>query len=212
MDGRLTDVVIAKVSDIDQVLALDAPITVESWIGVLVRWLQQGQIRWDRDGRLSRAQQKAQEETWLLPASPHDLYQAWFRINYNLQQNKRLVASDDPVYRMALDLRLLYSLFEVWLNYFRFRGLFWEGEKKAIRYLQEHDPEYLEQFRQCLAEPNRVRKFQQYEALAAQATAPLGGLWPEAATAFQLPDEGDVQPEAMQGVLAFWGQLVTNSE
>lgn len=212
LEGRLADIVVATVTEMEQVLALDAPVPVESWLGVLLRWLQQGQVLFDRGGRLQRAQQKARGGEWLLPASKRDLYQAWFHINYNLQQNRRMLASDDPVYLVALDLRLLYSLFEVWLNYFRFRGLFWEGEKKAVRFLQAHDPTFLDQFRACLDERDRTRKMQQYEALAARATAPVGGLWPDATTAFQIPDEAEVQPEQMQEVLVYWQHLMTDSD
>jgi hypothetical protein len=94
--------------------------------------------------------------------------------------------------------------------YFRVRGEPWEGEKQAIRYLVAHDPEYLEMFRQSLAETNRERKVQLYEQLAALTLAPLGGLWGDGATAIQFeikPDE-ELSPGVVETTLTFWEGLL----
>ena len=119
-----------------------------------------------------------------------------------------MLASDDPVYLMAVDIRLLYSLPEVFVGYSRARDLPWRGEKELIRYLQRHDPRFLDIFRQCIAETDRERKVVLYEQAAALALAPVGGLWPQEATAVQLQSGAAWQSDAVESALAFWERLV----
>ena len=120
-----------------------------------------------------------------------------------------MLASDDPVYQQALDMRLLYSVAEVFTGYFDLRRLSWEGEKAAIRYLAANDPEYLDLFQRCLAEADRARKAQLYEQLAALATAPASGLWQDGATAFNFKPEARSQPGMLEAALHFWESLIT---
>ncbi len=115
-----------------------------------------------------------------------DIYGAWFSVNYNLRQTKRLVASDDPVALLAIDLRLLYCLADVYVAYFNARGIPYPGEKAMIEYLQAHDPAYLELLQRCIGAIERREKVALYEQLAARSLSPLGGLWPEGSTAVQL--------------------------
>jgi hypothetical protein len=120
-----------------------------------------------------------------------------------------MLASPDPVYQTTVDLRLLYTIMEVWQAYFRLRRLPSLGEKHDIRYLAAHDPEYLDLFRCCLAEPDRAHKFELYRRLAEVALAPVGGLWQEGTTAIQLRGETQWQPDTVDNALAFWQELVT---
>ena len=60
-----------------------------------------------------------------------DAYRAWHKINYDRQHNGRMLASDDPDYATALDVRLLYGLDDVFTGYFAIRNLRWEGEKSC---------------------------------------------------------------------------------
>ncbi len=209
IDQRLADIVFFTVAEVDQVLSLAEPVDAVEWVGQLIRWLQVGRIAFDRAGRLQRAQRKVLAGQWLSPASESRVYQAWFRINYNVKQNKRMLASDDPVYRQALDMRLLYTIAEVVTGYFDLRRLPWEGEKAAIQYLAANDPEYLGLFQRCLAETDRVQSVQLYEQLAALSTAPVGGLWPDGATAVQFKPDASLQPGMLEAAFQFWQSLAT---
>ena len=184
----------------------------DSLEGKLIRWLQAGQIAFDRAGHLDAAQCKVQSGQWLRPAGDGEIYASWFGVNYNVQQTRRMLASSDPGYLWAVDFRLLYQLTDLWGSYFRVRRLPWEGEKGAIRYFQTHDPAYLDLFRACLAEPDRVRKVQLYEQLAALTLTPVGGLWPEGATAIQFAvgADGELPSGTVPEALAFWENLVSD--
>ena len=59
---------------------------------------------------------------------------------YNLAQTQRMSGSPDSVYQQAVDLRMLYQLSDLMVDYFGLRGLPWRGEKEAIRYWQSFDP------------------------------------------------------------------------
>jgi hypothetical protein len=174
--------------------------------------LRTGRIAFDRAGRLGWAQEAARQGR--PPALPgeREIYDTWRTIGYNAAQLRRYLASDDPVAQHAVDLRLLYSLMDVVTGYFTVRRLPWRGEKAALRYLEVHDPDYLDQLRRCLAERDRERKARQYEELARLALAPVGGLW-EAGTTVVAPGAGygaggEAPPAgSAEDALALWQQL-----
>lgn len=210
VDRRLTEVYVVSAETIERLLATDEPIPDDSDAGLLAGWLRAGRIAFDRAGRLDRAQRRARAAQSPTPASEGQIYLAWFKINYNLKQTQRILMSDDPVYLMTVDMRLLYSLAELWVNYFHFRRLPWRGEKESIRHLAAHDPAYLDILRRCLAETDRRRKVALYEWLAELTLAPLGGPWAGDVTAVQLQAGADTRPEAVEQALAFWDGLLTS--
>jgi hypothetical protein len=63
-----------------------------------VRWLQAGLLVYDRDGAATRAQAKVQSGNWVAPPSVAATHRAWFQINYNLLQPRRMLAAADPVH------------------------------------------------------------------------------------------------------------------
>ena len=210
IDRRLTDLLFVATAEIEQILALDGPVDGEAWIGRIVRWLQAGTILLDRSGYLDRARQKVQVGQWVLPADEDRIRCIWSSINFNVRHNRIMLASTDPIYRQALDARMLYSVFEVFCAYFHVRGLLWEGEKAAVRYLTEHDPKYLELFNQCLAETEQAHKVESYEQLAALALAPFGGLCPQDATAIGLKPGVVWREETLEKACAFWDCLIAD--
>lgn len=119
-----------------------------------------------------------------------------------------MLATDDPDYVTALDVRLLYGLGDVLTGYFAIRSQRWEGEKAAIRRLREHDPAFLVLFKRCLAEQDRHAKFALYEQLCREATASDGGLWAREPTSAHLRDPGKETPEAHAAATAFIQSLV----
>jgi predicted nucleotidyltransferase len=212
IDRRLTDVIFVSVADIDRLLTSEAQtVPAVSEEGKLIWWLQTGRIAFDRLGRLRRAQAWTQSGQRFHMASEGELYSAWFGISYDVMQTKRMLASADPTYVMMVDLRLLFSLHDLWLDYFRVRKLLYPG-KEAIRYLADHDPSYLELFRQCLAEIDRQRKVQLYEQLARLTIAPVGDLWEEGRTAVQLKPGVEWRPGMVEDALAFWEGLFLGRE
>jgi hypothetical protein len=209
IDGRLADIIFVTLQEIDRLLGKNEVIP-DSWDARLLQWFQSGRIVFDRMGRLQQVQEKSANVRTSSPSDTGDGYRLWFAINYNVKQTLRMLESDDPLYQMTIDLRLLYSLSEVWTGYFRVRGLPWAGEKASILYLSEHDPDYLQRFRRCLAEADRRSKVEQYTELAERTLAPLGGLWTQDTTAIQFHDNSPWTPRQDDAALVFWNSLLSH--
>jgi len=209
IEGRMGDLLFATTSEVESIFDADLALDANEWVRRVTAFLASARILLDQGGRLARAQRVAQQ--WpkeSLGPFRSDAYRAWHKINYDRQHNRRILASDDPDYVTALDVRLLYGLDDVLTGYFAIRRVRWEGEKAAVRYLREHDPAFLELFRQCLAEQDRHARFALYEQLCQEATAPAGGLWASEPTSAHLRDPGTATPEAHAAATAFIQSLV----
>ncbi len=160
IDGLPADIFFYSSDDIKSIV-LDKQIKEggETW---LVRWLPKGKISFDKSGDLSMLQSMI-SEIQHPPDTSADT--SAYRINYNLVNNTRYFESNDPIYHSALEIRLLYSIVEALVGYFSMRHIYWEGEKKAIQYLEENDPEYLSIFQKTARSPNLQDKFTTYRDL-----------------------------------------------
>lgn len=182
VDGRLTEVYCATLQAVARVTTNPAIWPDGSEEGTLVTWLRDGRIAQDRDQQLTAAQERVRREPPPATATESEVSEARRKIVYNVAQLKRYLAADDPVSAVVVDLRLLYSLFEVAFHYFTVRRLPWRGEKAAVRYWTAHDPAFLDGLRRCLKAHDRQHKATLYEELAQRTLAPAGGLWESGAT------------------------------
>lgn len=208
IDQRLAEVVFLPAGTIEQWLSLET-FDPASNAGPMLRRLQRARVAFDRTGRITRLHEKARSSSWKEEHTQQEVWEAWFSCNYDLQHTKRLVTSTNPTYLMAVDLRLLFGIYDLWKAYFLVRQLPWQGDKEAIRYLMSHDPDYLTLLQQCLAEADRERKVHLYEKVAGLTLAPLGALWNYDATAIEVHTEGEAQPELLQAAFAWWEQLIS---
>lgn len=206
--ARLTEVYVQTPRQIDDLIKSEQPISTHTFDGALVRWLQTGRIVFDRHERLQRAQKQLQFNPRLVPPDETERYSTWFRINYNVLQTRRMLHAADPWYHQAVDFRLLYSLPEVLIGYLKLRELPWQGEKWALRYIQEHDPMFFDLWQRCIAALDRTAKFALYEQMAAHALEPAGGMWPPGTTTVDFAGDADAQPEHVQVALQWWQQLI----
>lgn len=215
IDGRLAEVYCTTIAAIERVVADGATWRDGDEEGILHVWLREGRIVHDRSGQLAAASERAGNHSHPTPADEREIHEAWRKIGYNVAQIKRYLAADDPMSLSAVDMRLLYSVAEVNLHYFTVRQLLWRGEKPAIRYWLEHDPEYLDCFHHFSAETNRRHRVELYEELATRALAPVGRLWREGQTMIGVgAGYGSGELAAREGTvgdaLAFWKRLVTD--
>jgi predicted nucleotidyltransferase len=204
IDGRLTDLLFVSVAQLEALLALEEEIAGTAWLGRIARWFEAGEVRFDREGRLGRVQASVRMMPRVRP--PHVAPRGpWRGVNYNLAQSKRLLRSEDPVYRAAAELRCaLFGTADLLFSYFDLRHLPWEGEKAAVRHLMAHDAGYLERLLAFTREDDLARKFALYEELAALTLAPVGEVWAEEVTVLALKDEA--APDA--AVLGLWDTLM----
>lgn len=138
IDSLPADIFFYSLADIKRIIS-DKKVKEggETW---LIHWLPKGKISFDKSGDLSKLQRMISEIKYPSDASVNA---SAYKINYNLVNNTRYFESEDPLYHSALEIRLLYSIVEALVEYFSMRHIYWEGEKTAVQYLEDHDPEYL---------------------------------------------------------------------
>lgn len=213
VDGRLTEVYCTTVRAIQRIVKSGTVWPDASEEAAIIRWLQAGRIVFDRAGRLAKARKRSHSATVQPLPAAEELHEVWQKIGYNLAQIQRYLSSDDPVSQEVVDWRLLYSVEDVKQAYFLLRQVPWRGEKFAIRYLIEHDPDFLDTFRRYLAESDRDKKVALYEELARKAVSPVGEIWERGRTV-AVPGPGFAhQSQApvvstVESALAAWRDLL----
>lgn len=160
IDGLPADIFFYSVADIKRIISdKQAKDGGETW---LMHWLLEGKISFDKSGDLSKLQNMISEIHGPPDTSAGTVA---YKVNYNLVNNTRYFESNDPLYHSALEIRLLYSIVEALVGYFSMRHIYWEGEKKAIQYLEDHDPEYLSIFQKTAGASNLQDRFVAYRDL-----------------------------------------------
>ncbi len=213
VDGRLTDLVFSTVEEIDGLAVSDRVRVNADEIGEsIVTWMSAARIMHDRRGRLGRLVERVGLlESGSEPdagALENVRLRRLDRASYNLVQTRRTVAADDEVYQGAVDLRMLYQLADLMVDYFSVRGLNWRGEKAAIRFWRAEDPRYWELFRRCMDERDRAVRVGLYGDLVRATMKPAGEPWTEGITAFTLPSLAELTRADLDVASRFWEQLI----
>ncbi|MCA9926685.1 MAG: hypothetical protein KC421_30165 [Anaerolineales bacterium] len=189
IDHRFTDLIFVNHTEIEHIHQLDAPVANKHPLVPIIRWLQDGALQFNRSPILEEVQAKVQTQPWVLSIDDTAVYEAWFSINYNLAQARRMAASHNSLYQQVAAIRTaVYGHSDIWFGYFTMRKLAWAGDKTAVSYLQTHDPEFLAAYQQFITTTNLQDKMKAYETAAIIATAPQGGLWPENAAVMNVMD------------------------
>lgn len=208
--GRFTEVQVTTTAALARIVDRAETWSSASEEGAVLFWLQTGRVVYDRTGNLGRAQVAARQAPSPAPTAG-EAYGAWRHIGYSVVHMRRYLASAEPTSQIAVDLRLLYGLSDVMVGYFTVRRIPWRGEKAAIRFWQEHDPDFLSRLQACLAETDRRSKVACYEEVARRALAPMGDAW-EVGTTTVAPGAGYGTGEpppagTIEDALGFWRQL-----
>jgi len=211
VDGHATDVLFLDAATYDEVMAGRRRVNASTVDAVFLRKLPHAEIVVDRSGRLARGRDAGLDAgldgDWLRPPSYSSQYLLWFSLNFSLAHMKRLAASIDPAYVVAIDLMLGAQPGLACRTYFAMRRLPWDGEKAAVRHLQQHDPGYLALLRECLASTDRSQKLDRYERLAALTLEPFGDVWAAdaAAASFETPVHDAAQ---VNDALDLWARIL----
>lgn len=129
---------------------------------LLYSWAKVGDIKFDKSGELTKL--KALEKEIKIPQV--QIFRSWNNTNYNFEANTRYFNSNDPLYHEALEIRLMYSVPQIICTYLDFIGKPWEGEKKAIIYLKEHDIDFYNLFIKYTRATNLTERFNFYKQMA----------------------------------------------
>ncbi len=207
IEGRLSEVYFVSASELDRYAEGAFLVPEYSEEAVRLRWIQTGQVLFDRAGRLEGLRLALAQGDWTSPPTDAELYEAWFAINYELAQTRRLLRASDAVSLLKVDLRLTALVSGLWERYFLVRRLPSLSEKARIRWLAANDPPAFTLLQACLAEGDRQRRFALLEQLAGRVLESVGGLWPTEMTSVQLapdanPEEAGQQLDAWESWLA----------
>jgi len=138
IDDKFADVFFFDSAELDRI-GLAKDIHGNKMDGVFVTWLGKAVIQFDKTGKVAALKEKMNELNKVSKIPESEKKSFYDKINYNWHVNKRYFDSNDSIYHEALEIRLLYSVSEIFTGYFEFRDILWRGEKAAIKYLKEND-------------------------------------------------------------------------
>jgi predicted nucleotidyltransferase len=198
---NIGDIYFFYTDKIDKLISSYEKLDINSIEGKLVYWLGTGEILCDKNGRLKKLKGK-QIKTEITDSRK---YQGWFRINFNYAHNLRMFNSKDALYRQALEVRLLYTTMELLPYYLELRNIPWRGEKAAVNYFRESQPEFLGKFFACIRAKDLDTKFGLYSELVKDTLQGIGELWDET-TAAIVPVE-NYSPQIVEKGIYLWNKL-----
>lgn len=211
IDGREAEIFFTTAETLNRIEARGVPVPNDSDDELLIHWLQSGQIVYDPAAYLSHAQQIFRSHNWILLAGETQRYITWFKLNNHLRQVLRLAASDDPVDRLAAQLKLLDALHELFASYFFLRRIPWRGHKLGIKYLAAHDPNYLAHWQELLAEAELERRVTIFVELVRRTLEPVGSVLRDAEVGVQFEPGVAVTRELLSDGERFWEQLLSGA-
>jgi hypothetical protein len=179
IDGVFADVFFFDRSDLERIGHAET-LPANGLDAILVSWLRKASILFDKTGAVT-ALQSAIMSTDNFRVPEEEKRRVWKDINYNLVANTRYFQAEDPIYHEALGIRLLYSVSELLTGYLALRDRPWRGEKDAIAYLKEVDPDFYRSFQAYLGAMDLQKRFEYYREMA-------GRVFPEGYTLWSAED------------------------
>lgn len=211
IDGRMVDIIFVQIDMVDRLLTSRVAVAAHSFEGLFLQKMKIAEILYDPSRHLSRAKQHVLSQLAagidFQPVAESEKYAAWFWQNHSLAHIKRMMQAEDELYLTAVDMMLMGSLASICRDYCRVRDIHWKGQKHALRYLQQHDPDFLALLREAITASNRARRVTLYEQLVQRAIAPVGQLWQNGITAVYLRDTAQ-HPAKVAQALTFWENLL----
>lgn len=205
LDGTFADIFFFDTKDIETLFESTSMAANDAkLLGSLYVWTKKGAIQFDKTGKLTQLQAKDLR----LAVSSEQQAEAWNGINYNYEANTRYFNSGEAAYYAALELRLLYSVPQLITGYFAFRGLPWEGEKLALAFLQEEEPDLYREFFEFAQSSSVEEKFAHYCTMVKMVVTPDFPLWTRQEILPQPKDRPARMHEAE--LTAFWESLISS--
>ncbi len=203
IDNKFADVFFFDHRDLERIETSNE-LSGNAMDAVFVSWLQKAVIQFDKSGKLNDLKSRQDEllKKIAIPQPEKDTY--WQKINYNFVANTRYFQSDDPIYHEALEVRLLYSVSEVFSGYFTFRDVLWRGEKMALHYLKENDVDFYEAFLAYAKASSIEEKFNCYTSLVKLVFSQGYTLWNTGDIVPQVKDQAIADKD---GSIEFWKEI-----
>ena len=208
-DDVLVDLVFVTRQQVDDLIAAEpGSISLSDPRASFFNWVPSGTIVLDRCGRLESLRDALRRHEPRPQLTEGESAKRADRALYNLAHTQRMSGSPDSVYQQAIDLRMLYQLSDLMVDYFNLRGLPWRGEKEAIRYWQSFDAGYLDLLMRCYWERRRAERVRLYAELANATIEPVDFQWDADGPNFVLSPQKDMTRENLERAQRFWRSLL----
>ena len=208
-DDVLVDLVFATRQQVEDLIAAEpGSISLSAPRASFFNWVPSGTIVLDRCGRLESLRNALKRHESGPRLTEGESVKRADRALYNLAHTQRMSGSPDSVYQQAIDLRMLYQLSDLMVDYLNLRGLPWRGEKEAIRYWQSFDADYLDLLMRCYWERDRTERVQLYAELVNATIEPVDFQWDPDGPNFVLSPPEDMTRENLERAQRFWRSLL----
>lgn len=175
IDQRSADVILTTEDALARLAAGDWSHPLPSAEYSLVRWIRRGRVLFDRHDVLTSIAKRKEDP---VPWTDSEQVNSWWSLNFALVKASRYWASGETGYRRATAWIVHTHLNEAVVAYFVARHLPWDGERAAIAFLEEHDPEFLAAVERFLTPWNDAVRLQNFARIVHLALSRGGEVWP----------------------------------
>jgi predicted nucleotidyltransferase len=186
-------------------LAEEKTIHANSLDGILVNWLKNGIIKFDKSGALTSLKEKFAELEKKLGVPKTEMSKWESIININYVTNKRYFDSDNSEYLETLEIKLLQDVYHVFMAYFEFRDIQWRGEKQMLKYVKGKDLQFYNLFMSCISAPSVKEKFGIYSDLVKYIFTGDYQLWDKDIVSPSI--RGILEEEKRDRLIKYWKNL-----
>ena len=176
IDNKPADIFFYDVTQLQKLLN-DEIIPANTMDGVLISWLENGNVLFDKSGTLTSFKDKYNDLKNKLQVPETEVSRWDSLINSAYITNKRYFESNNSEYHDILEIKLLQDLYNIFMGYFEFRNIPWTGEKQMLKYLKEKDTEFYNLYIFCLKSSSVQEKFYTYSSLIKKVFDGNYGIW-----------------------------------
>lgn len=204
IDNRPADIFFYDITQLQKLLN-DEIIPANTMDGVLISWLEKGNVLFDKSGTLTSFKSKFNDLREKLEVPKMEIDRWDSLINSAYITNKRYFESNNLEYHEILGIKLLQDLYNIFMGYFEFRNIPWTGEKQMLKYLKEKDTEFYSLYSACLKSSSLQEKFSIYSDLVKKVFGGGYGIWDKNVVKPFI--KGLLAPEERNRLVEYWNNL-----
>ncbi|MSU45499.1 MAG: nucleotidyltransferase domain-containing protein [Candidatus Zambryskibacteria bacterium] len=204
IDNRPADIFFYDIAQLQKLLT-DEIISANTMDGVLISWLEKGNVLFDKSGTLTSFKGSSNDLKKKLEVPATEVSRWDSLINSAYITNKRYFESNNPEYHELLEIKLLQDLYNIFMGYFEFRNIPWTGEKQMLRYLKEKDSEFYNLYNTCLKAQSLQEKFSTYSILVKKVFDGDCGMWDKKVVKPFI--KGAMASEERNRLVEYWNNL-----
>ena len=206
IDNKPADIFFYDLDSIKKI-AEEQTIHANSSDGILVNWLKNGVVKFDKSGTLTSLKEKFTELGKKLRVPKTEMSKWESIVNISYITNKRYFESDEKEYLETLEIKLLQDIYHVFMAYFEFRNIQWRGEKQMLKYVKEKDHQFYNLFMSCISAPSVKEKFGIYSDLVKYIFTDNYVFWDKDIVSPSI--RGILEEEKRGRLIKYWKNLVS---